>query len=121
LRVGWDAETLLAATVLTAAAAAAKERANALVRWSAFVPVLEPDVVPRPGSPASVAIAVIAPEDSVGPGEPPPQKKPEVVRARVPTDTRKAGPEVLPPHAKVSASYLGPMLAKGRAQAEGFD
>jgi branched-chain amino acid aminotransferase len=92
----------------------------ALVRWSAFVPSLEADVVPRAGTPASVAIAVITPEDNARPGEPPP-KKPATVRVQVPHDLRKAGPEVFPPQAKVAASYLGPMLAKRLALAAGFD
>jgi len=47
--------------------------------------------------------------------------KPATVRVAVPRDARKAGPEVFPPQAKVAASYLGPMLAKRRALAEGFD
>jgi branched-chain amino acid aminotransferase len=43
------------------------------------------------------------------------------VNVAIPRDTRKAGPEVFPPHAKVSASYLGPMLAKRRALSYGYD
>jgi branched-chain amino acid aminotransferase len=129
LEMRWDAEALLAATLATAGSScnascngrsAARAAASALVRWSAFVPTLEPDVVPRPGSLASVCVAVIAPEDSARPGEPL-ARKPEVVRVAVPRDLRKAGPEVFPPQAKVSASYLGPMLAKRRALADGFD
>jgi branched-chain amino acid aminotransferase len=120
LEVRWDADTLLDATVGTARGSLAAGTASALVRWSAFVSTLEPDVVPRQGSPAAVAIAVIAPEDSVRAGEPP-SRKPESVRVTVPRDIRKAGPEVFPPQAKVAASYLGPMLAKRRALGEGFD
>jgi branched-chain amino acid aminotransferase len=102
---------------------------GALVRWSAFVPSLEADVVPHPGARASVAVAVVEPEDSAPPLVPPASpgssepmgRKPATVRVWVPSDLRKAGPEVFPPQAKVSASYLGPMLAKRRALAEGFD
>jgi branched-chain amino acid aminotransferase len=43
------------------------------------------------------------------------------VHVAIPRDTRKAGPEVFPPHAKVAASYLGPMLAKRRAVSYGYD
>jgi branched-chain amino acid aminotransferase len=117
LRIGWDEEALLRATIETAR----RSRLElGLVRWSAFVPSLEPDVVPRTGAPTSVAIAAIAPEDSALPGQAPAIKA-EAVRVMVPEDIRKAGPEVFPPQAKVAASYLGPMLAKQRALAAGFD
>jgi branched-chain amino acid aminotransferase len=107
----WNAETLLAATVQTARASGVT---TALVRWSAFVGDVEPDVVPRKGTLASIAIAVLPPEH----GAP---EKPATIRVMIPRDTRKAGPEVFPPQAKVGASYLGPMLAKRRAQEQGYD
>jgi branched-chain amino acid aminotransferase len=111
LDVPWGEDELLRATLDAARAASAP---SALVRWSAFVPTLEPDVVPRAGARASVVIAVLVPEE----GAP---KKPDVARVAVPQDARKAGPEVFPPQAKVSAAYLGPMLAKRAALAAGFD
>jgi len=114
---GHDAEALLAATRATARADAAS---SALVRWSAFVRSPEPDVVPRAGAPASTAIAVIGTEDYARAGEAAP-KRPAAVRVAISRDVRKAGPDVLPPQAKVAASYLGPMLAKRRALAAGFD
>jgi branched-chain amino acid aminotransferase len=116
LDVPWDESALLDGTLVLARASGLS---SALVRWSAFVPSLESDVVPRAG-PASVVIAVIAPEDSVAPGEAP-REKPASVRVSIPRWARKAGPEVMPPQAKVAASYLGPMLAKRRALAEGYD
>jgi branched-chain amino acid aminotransferase len=119
LTVPWDSTRLLAATVETVRAATA-DTTDALVRWSAFVSTLEADVVPRAAARASVAIALISPEDSAAPGEPPPSRA-ATARVWVPRDLRKAGPEVFPPQAKVSASYLGPMLAKRRALSEGFD
>ncbi len=124
LTIPWDETSLLEATVRVARGAPRSRGqgsgASALVRWSAFVPSVEGDVVPRSPARASVAIAVIAPEDCVPPGEPA-VPKPAAVRVQVPRDLRKAGPEVFPPQAKVSASYLGPMLAKRRALSEGFD
>jgi branched-chain amino acid aminotransferase len=117
LNVPWTAEALLEATIAVAGASGALA---ALVRWSAFVPSIEPDVVPRAGARASVAIAIITPEDGALPGERPPSK-PAAVRVAIPRATRKAGPDVLPPQAKVAAAYLGPMLAKRRALSEGFD
>jgi branched-chain amino acid aminotransferase len=118
LTVPWDATTLLEATVQVARRA--PRSPAALVRWTGFVPSVESDVVPHRSARASVVIAVIAPEDSAPPGGPPPAR-PAAARVQVPRDARKAGPEVFPPQAKVSASYLGPMLAKRRALAEGFD
>jgi branched-chain amino acid aminotransferase len=126
LTVPWNEASLLDATVGVVRGAPAggsradEEGSGALVRWSAFVPSVEADVVPRPPVRASVAIAIVQPEDSVPPAGPI-GRKPAAVRVQVPRDLRKAGPEVFPPQAKVSASYLGPMLAKRRALAEGFD
>src|SRR5579884_2649467 len=60
LQVRHNAETLLTATIQTARATAVK---TALVRWSAFVPSPEPDVVARPQSHASVGIACITSAD----------------------------------------------------------
>jgi branched-chain amino acid aminotransferase len=117
LEVRWDAEALLAATVQTARAS---RTTSALVRWSAFIPTPEPDVVPRAGAAASVAVAILTSEDTAPPGGPP-ARKPATVRVCIPRDARKAGPEVFPPQAKAAAAYLGPMLAKRRALAAGFD
>jgi branched-chain amino acid aminotransferase len=114
LDVPYAAAEFMTATVETARASKAT---SAFVRWSAFVPTLEADVVPRPGTRARVAIAIIAPEDAAGG----PALKPETVRVSIPRDTRKAGPEVFPPQAKVAASYLGPMVAKRAALAQGYD
>ncbi|HTQ46597.1 MAG TPA: aminotransferase class IV [Polyangiaceae bacterium] len=120
-RIPWSEAQLLEATVATARAAVAAGTSQALVRWSAYVATVEPDVVPRAAAAASVAIAVITPEDQVLPGADTPAPKAETVRLQVPRDLRKAGPEVFPPQAKVAASYLGPMLAKRAALAAGFD
>ena len=113
LDVRMDSTALLEATVETVKASAVS---SALVRWSAFVPTLEGDVVPNPRARTSVAIAVITSEDLPALGEPL-----GPARVKVSRDVRKAGPEILPPHAKVAAAYLGPMLAKRRARAEGYD
>src|SRR5579884_191070 len=117
LDVRRDERELLTATVQTVRASGAS---SALVRWSAFTPSVEADVVPRADARASVAIAVIAPEDRGAPGGPTPSK-PVTVRVAISRDIVKAGPDVLPPQAKVAAGYLGPMLAKRRALARGYD
>jgi branched-chain amino acid aminotransferase len=112
-----NADVLLAATRETVRASGVT---SALVRWSAFVPTPEPDVVPRAHVLTSVMIAVVAPHDYETPGETA-GLKPASSHVVIPRDLRKAGPEVFPPQAKVAAGYLGPMLAKRRALAEGFD
>jgi branched-chain amino acid aminotransferase len=117
LDVIWDGDALLHAMVETARAS---KLSSALVRWSAFVPSVEADVVASHTAPVMVAIAVIAPEDCAPPGEARPSK-PAVLRVTIPHETRKAGPEVFSPQVKVAASYLGPMLAKRQALARGYD
>jgi branched-chain amino acid aminotransferase len=107
----FDAARLLEATIETARASATTA---GLVRWIAYIPTLEPDVVPGPDSRASVAIGILPPD----PAAPP---RPATLKVTIPRDLRKAGPEVFPPQAKVGASYLGPMLAKRRAQEQGYD
>jgi branched-chain amino acid aminotransferase len=117
LEVPWSAQALLDATLATA-----RERgvSSALVRWSALLAAPEADVVPRAGAAVSVVIAVISPEDVTAPGEAVVAKR-AAVRLAIARDFRKADPAVLPPQAKVAAAYLGPMLAKRRALAEGHD
>jgi branched-chain amino acid aminotransferase len=117
LTVGWGLSALLGATKEVVLARGVD---SGLVRWSAWVPSVEPDVVPRGDSRASVAIAVITPGDTNSPGIASPSR-PATARVMVPDDLRKAGPEVFPPQAKVAAAYLGPMLAKRRALESGFD
>ncbi|HEX8795749.1 MAG TPA: aminotransferase class IV [Polyangiaceae bacterium] len=121
MQIPWSEADLLEATRATARAAADSGTKSALVRWSAYVSTVEPDVVARGADRASVAIAVITPEDVALPGAEAPGPKAETVRLHIPRDVRKAGPEVFPPQAKVAASYLGPMLAKRAALAAGYD
>jgi branched-chain amino acid aminotransferase len=117
LVVPWSEADLLEATLETARASG---KASALVRWSALLPGLEGDVVPRDPSRTSTVIAVITPEDALAPDQTP-APKPAVARVALSREIRKAGPEVLPPQAKVGAAYLGPMLAKKRAIEAGCD
>jgi branched-chain amino acid aminotransferase len=90
-----------------------------LLRWSAFFPSMEADIVPRDPT-ASVAVAAYASSDALPPGLAP-KPRPERWRVAIFEDARKAGPEVFPPEAKVAASYLGPMLARRRAVLAGAD
>jgi branched-chain amino acid aminotransferase len=99
----------------TRAAVAATKLRDGLIRISGFPADLEADLVPRDPH-ASVVIAAYARDDF-----PKKHKAPPCLRIRVPRDVRKAAPDAIPPLAKVAASYLGPMIARRRALAEGFD
>ncbi len=112
----WDEAGLLRATVETARGSGVR---SALVRWSGYIPTIEPDVVPHPDARPSVSIAVLPTGDAAADRYAGARQR--AARVSIPRDMRKAGPEVFPPQAKVAASYLGPMLAKRRALASGFD
>jgi branched-chain amino acid aminotransferase len=108
LELGHDEAALLEA-------ARAVVRANGIeegmIRWTAVFTAPEPDLVPREPS-ARVMISVHTLQD-------PPRTT--GMRVSIFDDARKAPRDVMPPEAKVAASYLGPMLARRRAMAEGSD
>ena len=99
-----------------------------LVRWSAFFPSMEADLLPRLSA-ASVTVFAYTPSDTLPATMPDAeraeairlQRKPASLRVAVFDDARKAGPDVMPPEAKVAAAYLGPMLARRRAVEAGCD
>ncbi len=66
-----------------------------------------------------MSIAAYAPVDLWLEGMAP--KRPDAYAVQIAKAIQKAPPEVLPPHVKVSASYLGPMLARRQALALGFN
>ena len=88
---------------------------DGLIRMSAFAPGVEADLVPREAT-ASVVIAAYARDD-----HPKKHVAKGPLKIRVPKDTRKAAPDAIPPLAKVAAAYLGPMIARRKALADGFD
>lgn len=91
------------------------------VKVSAFLPSVEVDVVPVDLR-VSVAIAAYDPATDILsrlPGEP--KLVTESVRLRVETDARQRREDIVSPEAKVSANYVSSMIAKSRAQREGFD
>lgn len=104
----FDEEALVSAAITVIAASGLSA---GLVRWSAFYGAREPDLIPREGA-VRVAVTAHATQD-------PPRRAP--MRVAVFDDARKASPDVLPPEAKASAAYLGPMLARRRAMAAGAD
>ncbi len=108
LQIEPDADALLTAAVKVVATSGEQ---HGWVRWCAFFAAAQPDLLPR-SSRAQVAVAVQTPED-------PPRQKP--LRVGTFDDARKAAPEALDPGVKAAAAYLGPMLARRRAQAAGYD
>lgn len=117
LDVAYDAEALQLAASATIRNSG---RDTGFVRFSAFFPSVEPDLVPGDAR-ASIVIAAYARNEF--PRAPGLRAAPVAtgLQITIPADVRKAGPEVFPPLAKVAASYLGPMLARRRALAAGFD
>lgn len=110
--VGLDVEAGEEALVRAAARVVAESgHDEGLVRWSAFFAAREPDLLPRSRA-AHAAVAAQLLEDA-------PRRAP--LRVAVFDDARKAPPEVLSPEAKASSAYLGPMIARRRAVAAGFD
>lgn len=116
LEIAYDDDALVAATRQTVDASELRE---GYVRWSAFVPTPEPDLLPR-SRVLHVAIAAYEPRDLFAPGDEPPPRRP-ALRVAWFEDARKAPPEAFPPLAKIAAAYAGPMMAKRRAVAAGAD
>jgi branched-chain amino acid aminotransferase len=121
-RLRRSAEIVGLALALDAAALAEAARAvvgksglrEGLIRFVAAPASLESDLVPTDPR-ATTVIAAYARDDL--PKRP--QRGP--LRITIPSDVIKAPPAVLPPLAKVAAAYLGPMIARRRALAVGFD
>jgi len=115
LPLAWDFAALRAASL---EATRANPGANAF-KICAYLPAVEVDVVPMDES-VSVAIAVyhgakdiVLRKEHPRPFTPTLALKIERVRRRIEAH--------LPTHAKASANYLGPMMAKWAARKEGFD
>ena len=108
LPIPFDEGTLLRAAIDVVLACGKNE---GLLRWSVLYAAAESDLLPRDTS-TRVAVAAQLFED-------PPGMK--VLRVAVFDDARKAAPDALNPEAKVAAAYLGPLLARRRAIADGAD
>lgn len=108
LEIVFDEETLVRAAVRVVAECG---RSEGLIRWSALLAAREPDLIPRSGK-TVVSVAAQLLED-------PHRQNP--IRVAIFDDARKAPPAVLSPELKASGAYLGPMLARRRAIAEGAD
>jgi branched-chain amino acid aminotransferase len=108
LEVRWDEAALLDAAREVVRASGADD---GLLRWTALYAASEPDLSPRETT-TRVAVSVHTLQD-------PPKKG--GMRVAIFPDALKAPREVMPPEAKVAASYLGPMLARRRAVAAGSE
>jgi branched-chain amino acid aminotransferase len=115
LPMGLGFEELRAASLETARA---NPGANAF-KISAYLPSVEVDVVPMDER-VSVAIAVYHGARDVVLRSPSPRPLAPTLRLKV-ERTRRRIEAHLPTHAKASANYLGPMMAKWAARREGYD
>jgi len=115
LPIRYGFEDLRAASL---AAARANPGANAL-KICAYLPSVEVDVVPMDEH-VSVAIAVYHGARDVVLRKPAPRPLAATLKLKIERVRRRIEAH-LPTHAKASANYLGPMMAKWAARREGFD
>jgi len=99
-------------------AARANPGANAF-KICAFLPSVEVDVVPMDEH-VSVAIAVYHGAKDIVLRKPAPRPLPATLALKIERVRRRVEAH-LPTHAKASANYLGPMMAKWAARREGYD
>jgi branched-chain amino acid aminotransferase len=99
-------------------AARANPGANAF-KICAFLPSIEVDVVPMDEH-VSVAIAAYHGAKDIVLRKPAPRPLPATLALKIERVRRRVEAH-LPTHAKASANYLGPMMAKWAARREGYD
>jgi len=99
-------------------------RANpgcSVVKINCFIPSVEIDVVPADER-VSVAVAAFDPQADVLAHKPGgPVSYPAAVRIWLEKERRQRRPDIMHPHAKVSANYTSPMVAKWNARRRGYD
>jgi branched-chain amino acid aminotransferase len=109
LEIPFSEETLVAAAREVVRASSAT--GTGLVRWSVFFAAAEPDLLPLSHA-THVAIALQTLDETT---------RRDPLKIAVFDDARKAPPDVLPPETKAAGAYLGPMLFRARAAAQGMD
>ena len=111
----WSAERLRAACVETVRA----NPGSTAVKICAYLPSIEVDVVPMDPR-IEVAIAAYDVVRDVIETKPEPLQKPATCRLKLDRQRKRIDAH-LPPQAKAAANYLGVMMAKRAARAEGYD
>ena len=90
------------------------------VKICAYLPSVEVDVVPL-DTHVALAISAYDPIRDIIAGKPnAPRTGPEL-RLRIERQVRNRRADIIPAQAKVAANYVAPMIAKWRAQQEGYD
>lgn len=115
LPIAYGFDELRAASL---AAARANPGANAM-KICAYLPSVEVDVVPMDEH-VSVSIAVYHGANDIVRRKPNPRPLAPTLKLKIERVRRRIEAH-LPTHAKASANYLGPMMAKWAARKEGFD
>ncbi len=99
-------------------------RANpdaSVVKLNAYLPSLEVEVVPADGRVSVAALAYHPERDILAHKNPPPAPQPATAKLSVEQAHRQRRPDIMHPHAKVSANYAGAVRAKWNARQSGFD
>lgn len=92
-----------------------------VVKLNAYLPSLEVDVVPADDRVSVAALAYHPERDILTHKNPPPAPPPAVAKLCVEKQHRQRRPDIMHPHAKVSANYSGAVRAKWNARKSGFD
>ncbi|MGZ5968030.1 MAG: aminotransferase class IV [Polyangiales bacterium] len=110
MEIGYSEEELCAATCTAVRETGLRD---GLIRMSGYFGSIESDLVPMDAR-GTVVISAYARTDL------PKRPSSTALKIQIP-EIRKAAPDAIPPLAKVAASYLGPMIARRSALADGFD
>lgn len=92
-----------------------------VVKLNAYLPSLEVDVVPADDRVSVAALAYHPEQDILAHKNPPPAPAPAKLKLWVEKERRQRRPDIMHPHAKVSANYTSSVRAKWHAQRQGFD
>ena len=112
----FDAAEIFRAACQTVAA----NPGSTALKICAYLPAVEVDVVPL-DTHVALAISAYDPIRDIIAGKPnAPRTGPEL-RLRVEGKVRNRRADIIPAQAKVAANYVAPMIAKWRAQQEGYD
>lgn len=116
LPLAWGADELIEAC----AESVRRNPGATSIKISALIPSVEVELVPQDPRVAVFIAAYDSAADIIAknPGE---LRRRETLSLKVERDKSGRREDVIPPHAKVAASYTAPMTAKWKARREGYD
>lgn len=116
LPLAWAADDLIEAC----AEAVRRNQGATSIKISALIPSVEVELVPQDPRVAVFIAAYDSAADIIAknPGE---LRRRQTLSLKVERDKSGRREDVIPPHAKVAASYTAPMTAKWKARREGYD